>query len=111
VGRGNELRIDLKHVYHGFMAKVTVELPDEIRDRLGTRAAEEGFDTPDAYLAALIREDVIGTDFGAPDHLRVTSHEDLEAKLLEGLASPAAEMAPGDWADLRRRLIERHGGK
>jgi len=40
----------------------------------------------------------------------MASNENLEAKLNEGLASPASEMSPADWDDMRRRFLQRHTG-
>jgi len=106
----SELNSTNQAEYDLTMAKLTLELPDELSDRLGARAVEEGYGSVEAYVAGLIRDDVEEVDFGVPDHLRVRSASDLEAKLMEGLASPASEMTDGDWAEMRGRLIERHGG-
>jgi len=100
-------------IWHGYdlvMAKLTVELPDELSNRLGARAVEEGYGSVEAYVAGLIRDDVEEIDYGAPEHLRVRSSRELEEKLTEGLASPASEMTDRLWAEMRQRLIERHGG-
>jgi hypothetical protein len=61
------------------------------------------------YLAALIRADAngAGADYGSPSALTFHTQEQLEAMLLEGLASPASEMTSGDWADLKRRVLDR----
>ncbi|HSI35299.1 MAG: hypothetical protein ACAI43_16190 [Phycisphaerae bacterium] len=92
------------------MAKLTLDLPDELRDRLDARAAAEGYDSVDAYVAGLIRDDVCD-DLGAPEQLRVRSEADLAAKIQEGLDSPVSVMTDQDWADMRRRLLDRHGGR
>lgn len=57
--------------------KPTITLSDEARALAASRAAEDGFESVEAYLDALIRED---RDVGTPGWLR--------ARLEEGLASP-----------------------
>jgi hypothetical protein len=48
-------------------------------------------------------------DYGAPDHLHVTSKEQLIKLALEGLESPSREMTKEDFAMMRRELIEKYG--
>jgi plasmid stability protein len=93
------------------MARLTLDLTDELRTRLQARAAETGHKSIEEHVAALIRADVDSNDqdYGAPEHL-MASNENLEAKLNEGLASPASEMSPADWDDMRRRFLQRHTG-
>lgn len=62
---------------------------------------------------AMARDTVDGgadddVDYGAPEHLKVRTNEELEAKLIEGMAGPAREMTAADWDEMERRLIERH---
>jgi hypothetical protein len=47
-------------------------------------------------------------DYTAPSHLRCQSRQQLEKLALEGLASPAREMVPDDWDQLREQLIKQH---
>jgi plasmid stability protein len=92
------------------MARLTLDLPDELRSKLQARAAETGHGSIEEHVAALIRADVTADkDYGAPGHL-LGSRENLEAKLNEGLASPASEMTVADWDDMRRRFLQRHTG-
>jgi hypothetical protein len=93
------------------MARITLELPDDIRARLEARAAKAGRKSVEEHLAALIQADLHepdDVDYGAPEHLTVRSAADLDEKLTHGMASPAREMTPADWDELERRFIERH---
>ncbi|MDB5323007.1 MAG: Addiction module antitoxin [Phycisphaerales bacterium] len=97
------------------MARLTLDLPDDLRSKLQVRADETGHGSIEEHIAALIRADVgqsnlANEDHGAPEHLTIRSRENLEAKLVEGLQSPAAEMTPADWDDMRRRFLDRHSG-
>jgi Arc/MetJ-type ribon-helix-helix transcriptional regulator len=60
---------------------MTIELEDSMRELVERRVREENFEDASALVKHLL---VIGS---GPEHLRVKSHEDLEAKLMEGLAS------------------------
>jgi plasmid stability protein len=90
------------------MTRLTLDLPEDLRSQLEARAARAGTSVEE-HVAALIREDLEADelDYGAPDHLKVRSPEDLAAKLREGLESPASEMTAADWDDMRRQLLER----
>lgn len=95
------------------MARITLELPEDIRSKLEIRAAESGRKTVEEHVAALIQADLQrkadrDEDYGAPDDLNVRSAEDLEAKLVQGMNSPAREMTEAGWDEMERRLIERH---
>lgn len=91
------------------MTRLTLDLPDDLRRQLEARAAQAGTSVEE-HVAALIREDLEAdeTDYGAPDHLKVRSPDDLAAKLREGLESPACEMTDADWDEMRRRFLQRH---
>jgi plasmid stability protein len=89
------------------MARLTLDLPEDLRSKLQARANETGHASIEEHVAALIRAD-LQPDFGAPDHLKVRSQDDLEAKLLEGLQSSASEMTDADWNDIARRFEARH---
>jgi hypothetical protein len=94
------------------MPRLFLDLPEDIRSRLQTRADQAGHTSIEEYIAALIHADLTaGTAdaaYGAPEAIKVRSQADLEARLHEGLNSPASEMTPSDWDDMRRRLLERH---
>lgn len=75
------------------MSMLSVNLSDDLQALARARAAERGYASIDAYVASLIEAD--GT---AP------VSEELEAEILAGLASPAHEMTPADWDEMRRRF-------
>lgn len=94
------------------MANLTLNVSDDLRSKLLARAAENGHANLEQYVQALLESEADAAvaedeDFGAPAHRSVRTAEELEAKLLEGLASgPATEMTPGDWDSIRREVAE-----
>ena len=95
------------------MARLNINLSEELRTDAEARAAEDGHATVEAYVEALIREDLARGQATAPDpdapaHLSFRNQEELEALLLEGLQSgPAVEATPEFWEDLKRRALGR----
>jgi len=96
------------------MARLTLELPQELQAKLRVRAAETGHETIEGYVRALLQSEAEaaevsgGEEYGGPPHLTVDSKEELEAKLLEGLNSgPATEMTSEDWDDIQREVAAR----
>ena len=79
------------------MPSLSIQIPDDLRGKLEARAAEAGHGTLEQYVEALIRADV-----------EADIDPELEAELLKGLASPAREMTPADWEEMRRQLRDRH---
>lgn len=75
------------------MSTLSVNLPDKLQAVAQARAAERGYASVDEYLAELIEAD------GA-----VAVSAELEAEILAGRSSPAREMTPADWNELRRRF-------
>jgi antitoxin ParD1/3/4 len=78
------------------MTTMNISLPDEMKAFVETQMAEEGYASASEYLRALIR-----------DAQKRRAKQELEAKLLEGLQSPASEMTEEDWGALRRRIQEK----
>ncbi|HEV3165607.1 MAG TPA: type II toxin-antitoxin system ParD family antitoxin [Isosphaeraceae bacterium] len=78
------------------MTTVNISLPDEMKAFIEAQVAQEGYASASEYLRALIRE-----------AQKRRAKQELEAKLLDGLQSPATEMTAADWAGLRDRIIER----
>ena len=96
------------------MTRFTLILPDDVASRLKDRAAESGHPNPEDYVEALIRADLEVDEeheVDGPRHLSVGSRQELEAKLVEGLESPASEITAADWAEMRRRFAERQAGR
>jgi len=101
---------------------MTITLPDRMKESLEELAAAEGFSHVDAYLLFLVYEaQAIAArtedDDGEPEDVPeppagasyvVTSREDLEAKLTEGMNSgPPIRVTPEFWRDRRKALAER----
>lgn len=78
------------------MTTMNISLPDDMKAFIEVRMAQEGYASASEYLRTLIRE-----------AQRLRAKQELEAKLLEGLQSPATEMADTDWAALRERIYDR----
>ena len=98
------------------MARLSVELPDELRRKVETRAAESGHPTVEQYVQALIRADAefsTDADLGGPPHLEVGTDDELESLLAQMLDSgePSIEATPELWARLEERArLERIAG-
>jgi hypothetical protein len=93
------------------MPRVTLDLPEELQSKLKARAEESGHASVEEHIAALIRADIDtdeSTGDKTPNSVTVRSDADLEAKLLEGLQSPASEMTSHDWDEMRKRFLDRH---
>lgn len=78
------------------MTTMNISLPEEMKVFIDAQIAREGYASASEYLRSLIRE-----------AQRRQARQDLEAKLLEGLQSPASAMTDADWAGLRERIFER----
>lgn len=73
-----------------------ISLPSEVKAFVEEQAAREGYPTASEYLQAIIL-----------DLQRRRAKGDLDAKLLEGLRSPAVRVTDAVWADLEGRIRER----
>ena len=78
------------------MTTMNISLPEEMKAFIDVQLAREGYASASEYLRSLIRE-----------AQKRQARQELEARLLEGLQSPAREMADADWAELRARVVER----
>lgn len=79
------------------MTTMNISLPDEMKAFVESQMARDGYASASEYLRALIREDQ-----------KRRARQALDAKLLEGLQSPASEMTDTDWSALRERIYERN---
>jgi antitoxin ParD1/3/4 len=83
------------------MANTTmnISLPETLREYVDERVAEGSFANASDYVRSLIRED-----------RKRRAQANLEAKLLEGLASPLEEASDEYWerleADARKRIAK-----
>jgi antitoxin ParD1/3/4 len=71
------------------MAQLSIELPDTLTVYLQAQVATGHYTDLSNYIEILIQQD-----------LNRKTH--LEQKLLESLNSPASEMVPADWDDIRK---------
>ena len=81
--------------YSTIMGKITIDLPDHVIDAATHQS--------DGNIEAFIREAVeAAIDYGAPERVKVRSHEELVRKLEEGLNSgPARPLTEADFARWR----------
>ena len=78
------------------LTSMTVSLPARQKAYVKARAVDSGCSTPSEYIRRLIHADQ-----------RAHEQEELERRILEGLESPAREMSPDDWKELRTTLREK----
>ncbi len=78
------------------MTTMNISLPEEMKAFIEAQMAQEGYASASEYLRSLIRE-----------AQKRQAKQALDAKLLEGLQSPASEMTEADWTALRQRIYER----
>jgi antitoxin ParD1/3/4 len=78
------------------MTSMNVSLPESMKQFVEQQVSKGAYGTASEYLRSLIRE-----------AQAKAARQELEAELLAGLDSPAGPMTAGDWAMLRRRIIER----
>src|ERR1700730_6530201 len=94
------------------MAAISITLSDNELLLARNQAAKQGFTRIEEYLRDLVvvhlHDDKESEDFGAPEHLTVTSKDQLQALILEGLESPARERSKADFDKVRQEIIQRH---
>jgi hypothetical protein len=80
------------------MATITVNLPDDLKGLVESRASAAGCADASEYLAGLIEAEA-----GASSDAR------LEALLISGVEGPSVEMDAADFDQLRNKLSDRFG--
>jgi len=75
------------------LTSMTVSLQTSQKDYVREQAAATGCSTPSEYIRRLIHSDQ-----------KAHEQQALELKILEGLESPAREMTPKEWSNLRQTL-------
>lgn len=82
------------------MESMNISLPARLREFV-LKQVESGYGSASEYIRELIRADEARK-----------SQEELEAKLLEGLAGGSGkELSVADWQALRESLVARHRAK
>ncbi len=91
------------------MTRLTLDLPDELQQKLCERAAETGAASVEAYVEQLLRADADGVDPGSA--ASVQSQEQLESLLVSRLDDPRPSIEPDAqfWERLRRRASGEQG--
>lgn len=75
------------------LTSMAVSLPASQKAFVKDRSVATGCSTPSEYIRRLIHADHVATET-----------DELERKLLEGLASPGREIGAGEWQELRETL-------
>ena len=79
------------------MTDLTISVPEAMQAFIEAQVARGGYQNTSDYLLALVLE-----------AQTQEAKRELEAKLLEGLASgPATEMTADDWVTIRQQVQER----
>lgn len=77
---------------------MNIALPDSLKEYVLRQVADGGYTSASEYVRELIRADQ-----------KQKAQERLESLLLEGLQSgEARELTAADWAELKRRVWQRH---
>jgi antitoxin ParD1/3/4 len=79
------------------MTSLNISLPEALRRFVDQQVASGGYGTASEYVRELLRR-------AQKEH---EEQERLESLLLEALKSPAREMTPEEWDDIRREALER----
>ncbi len=75
---------------------LNISLPKELRDFVVREVARGGYGSTSEYVREVLRETIARR-----------AQEELERKLLEGLASPSIEMTRAEWKKLRAEVHSR----
>ena len=91
---------------------MTITLPDEMRERVETRAKLHGYASVTEYILSLLDDEENGTEnvdaLSSPPELTPRSRAELEAMLDAGMNSgPPIRVTPEFWEERRRILEER----
>jgi hypothetical protein len=78
------------------MAPLNLNLADDLRRRIEARAAENGFDTVEAYVEAMLLADAAG----GPE----LEDSQLESLLLTRLNGPFVDFDEADFRQMRQKL-------
>jgi len=77
------------------MQSMNISLPEPLKQFVDQQIAQGRYSSTSEYMRELIRADE-----------KLKAEEQLEAKLLEGLNSPASELSPSAWKALRKEALE-----
>jgi hypothetical protein len=91
------------------MSALRITLSQKELNRLKKRATAFGYKDVGSYARSVLKNQLTSDeDFGAPEHLKIRSASDLDAKLLEGeLSGRATEMTTADWDRIRTKVRSR----
>lgn len=87
---------------------MTITLPDSLARLVAQRATQLGYDTPDAYVADLLRQEV---ETGGPERLTPASPDELDRMLAEGMQGEPMVVDEIFWENQRRQLAERRAAR
>ena len=93
------------------MVRLTIEIPEDLRDKARSQATEAGHPSVEAYLRDLLQEAVESGPPGAPPAQTFRDAAQLESMLRAGVESgPAVELTDADWERKRQQLTTKVRG-
>jgi hypothetical protein len=93
------------------MTRLSIDLPEDVTQRLAARATRAGHPSVEEYIASLLRAEAVDAqdDLDAPPHLSFSSDEELEAILVRRIddGEGSIEATPEFWQQLKREAASR----
>jgi hypothetical protein len=93
------------------MTRLSIDLPQDVTEKLAARASRAGHATIEEYIESLLRAEAVDAedDLDAPPHLRFSTDEELEAILVRRLddTSGSIEATPEFWQQLKLDAAQR----
>ncbi len=94
------------------MFRLVIDVPESLKDKAASRAAEAGYASVEAYLQDVVRDGIECDSLDAPSEQTIRSGVDVEAMIQKGIASgDAVDLTSADWDLKRKQLIDRHQQK
>ena len=93
------------------MVRLTIEIPEELRDKARSQATEAGHPSVEAYLRDLLQEAVESGPPGAPPGQTFRGAAQLDSMLRAGVESgPPIQLSDEDWEQKRQQLTRKVQG-
>jgi hypothetical protein len=93
------------------MTQMMIEVPEDLKAKLRTRAIQSGFSDTQQFVIALLEAGAGDGEAGrlpVPAHLTFDSKSELEKMLVEGIKSgDFRDISPTEWNEKQARLKDR----
>lgn len=86
------------------MVRLSVDLPEEVRNKLLERAQRAGSASIEDFVRTLLEDEAAISTIAPPSQTSFASVAELETKLRDGIASADTEMTDADWESLQRQV-------